>query len=60
MRVIAAATAGVEHKIDLEKMKVGKQAMVALKSAYGGALMFMMLGAMASIGLGPLGSASGW
>lgn len=55
MRVIAAATAGVEHKIDLEKMKVGKQAMVALKSAYGGALMFVMLGAMANISLGPLG-----
>jgi predicted GTPase len=48
------ATAEVEHKIDLEKMKVGKQAMVALKSAYGGGLMFMMLGAMAGITLGPL------
>ena len=35
----------VEHKIELEKMKAGKQAMVALKSAYGGALMFTMLGA---------------
>jgi len=44
----------VEHKIELEKMKVGKQAMVALKSAYGGALMFTMLGAMTGIVLGPL------
>jgi hypothetical protein len=47
--------AKVEHKIDLEKMKVGKQAMVALKSAYGGALMFVMLGAMTGVTLGPLG-----
>ena len=54
-QLITAATARVEHKIDLEKMKVGKQAMVALKSAYGGALMFVMLGAMANISLGPLG-----
>ncbi|HLU46245.1 MAG TPA: dynamin family protein [Natronosporangium sp.] len=48
------AAAVVEHKVDLEKMKVGKQAMVALKSAYGGGLMFMMLGTMAGISLGPL------
>jgi hypothetical protein len=47
--------AKVEHKIDLEKMKIGKQAMVALKSAYGGALMFVMLGAMTGVTLGPLG-----
>ena len=46
--------ARVEHKIELEKMKVGKQAMVALKSAYGGALMFTMLGSMAGIALGPI------
>jgi GTPase SAR1 family protein/gas vesicle protein len=44
----------VEHKIELERMKVGKQAMVALKSAYGGALMFTMLGAMTGIVLGPI------
>jgi Dynamin family len=44
----------VDHKIQLEKMKAGKQAMVALKSAYGGALMFTMLGAMTGIVLGPL------
>lgn len=49
------AGARVEHKIELQKMKVGKQAMVALKSAYGGALMFVMLGAMTGISLGPLG-----
>ncbi|HEX6871030.1 MAG TPA: dynamin family protein, partial [Micromonosporaceae bacterium] len=45
---------GVEHKIELEKMKAGKQAMVALKSAYGGALMFTMLAAMTGIVLGPI------
>jgi hypothetical protein len=44
----------VEHKIELDKMKAGKQAMVALKSAYGGALMFTMLGALTGIVLGPL------
>jgi hypothetical protein len=49
------AGAQVEHKLELDKMKVGKQAMVALKSAYGGALMFVMLGAMTGISLGPLG-----
>jgi hypothetical protein len=43
-----------EHKIELDKMKVGKQAMVALKSAYGGVLMFTMLGALTGIVLGPL------
>jgi hypothetical protein len=46
--------AAVEHKIELQKMKAGKQAMVALKSAYGGALMFTMLGAMTGIVLGPI------
>jgi hypothetical protein len=49
------AAAQIQHKLELEKMKVGKQAMVALKSAYGGALMFVMLGAMTGITLGPLG-----
>lgn len=49
------AKAQVDHKIELEKMKVGKQAMVALKSAYGGAIMFVMLGAMTGISLGPIG-----
>jgi hypothetical protein len=49
------AGAQVDHKIELSKMKLGKQAMVALKSAYGGALMFVMLGAMTGVTLGPLG-----
>lgn len=48
------SNARVEHKIELEKMRVRKQAMVALKSAYGGALMFTMLGSLAGIMLGPL------
>jgi hypothetical protein len=45
----------VEHKIELDKMNARKQAMVALKSAYGGALMFTMLGALMGISLGPIG-----
>ena len=45
----------VEHKIELDKMKAGKQAMVALKSAYGGALMFTMLGSLMGVALGPIG-----
>jgi len=45
----------VEHKIELEKMRAGKQAMVALKSAYGGALMFTMLGSLMGVALGPIG-----
>lgn len=49
------SSARIEHKIELAKMKAGKQAMVALKSAYGGALMFMALGSMAGIALGPIG-----
>jgi hypothetical protein len=44
----------VEHKIEMERMKAGKQAMVALKSAYGGVLMFTMLGALTGITLGPI------
>ncbi|MFY1632126.1 dynamin family protein [Solwaraspora sp. WMMB335] len=48
-------TAEVEHKIELEKMKLRKQAMVALKSAYGGALMFVMLGTLVGVSLGPIG-----
>jgi hypothetical protein len=48
------AGAQVDHKLELDRMKVGKQAMVALKSAYGGALMFVMLGALTGITLGPL------
>jgi hypothetical protein len=45
----------VEHKIELDKMNARKQAMVALKSAYGGALMFTMLGALMGVSLGPIG-----
>jgi hypothetical protein len=46
--------ARVEHKIELDKMTTGKKAMVMLKSAYGGALMFTMLASMAGVVLGPL------
>ncbi|MEV4714087.1 dynamin family protein [Micromonospora sp. NPDC049374] len=53
--VSVAGAAQFEHKIELAKMKVGKQAMVALKSAYGGALMFTMLGTLAGVALGPIG-----
>ncbi|RSM64514.1 dynamin [Actinoplanes sp. ATCC 53533] len=53
--VSLAGAAQVDHKIELAKMKVGKQAMVALKSAYGGALMFTMLGTLAGVALGPIG-----
>ncbi len=49
-----AGSVDVDHNIDLEKMKVGKQAMVALKSAYGGAIMFVMIGLMTGITLGPI------
>lgn len=45
----------IESKVELEKMKAGKQAMVALRSAYSGALMFTMLGSLAGVALGPLG-----
>jgi gas vesicle protein len=47
--------ARVKHRIELDKMTVGKQAMVALKGAYGGALMFIVLGALTGITLGPIG-----
>ena len=46
--------ARIEHKIELDKMTAGKKAMVMLKSAYGGALMFTMLASMAGVALGPL------
>jgi gas vesicle protein len=49
-----ATSIEVDHNIDLDKMKVGKQAMVALKSAYGGAIMFVMLGVMVGFTLGPI------
>jgi hypothetical protein len=48
-------TADVDHDIRLEKMSVGKQTMVALKSMYGGLLMFTMLGGLVGVALGPIG-----
>ncbi|MFC4070431.1 dynamin family protein [Actinoplanes subglobosus] len=50
-----ATVADFQHKIDLERMRITKQAMVALKSAYGGALMFIILGSMIGVSLGPIG-----
>jgi hypothetical protein len=49
-----ATSVQVDDNLDLDKMKTGKQAMVALKSAYGGAIMFVMLGMMTGITLGPI------
>ncbi len=48
------ASTEVEHKMELDKMGVGKQAMTALKNSYMGILMFTMLGSMAGLALGPL------
>ncbi len=45
----------IDANVELEKMRVGKQAMVAMKSAYSGAIMFTMLSSMAGIALGPIG-----
>ncbi|GGN63652.1 dynamin [Actinoplanes lobatus] len=50
-----ATVADFQHKIDLDRMKLTKQAMVALKSAYGGALMFIILGSLVGVSLGPIG-----
>ncbi|GAA4946586.1 dynamin family protein [Actinoplanes utahensis] len=50
-----AAVTDFEHKIDLQRMRLPKQAMVALKSAYGGALMFIILGSLVGVQLGPIG-----
>ncbi|MDM4719501.1 dynamin family protein [Micromonospora sp. WMMA1363] len=50
-----AARAGEHKDLDLTKMTVGKQAMVALKNAYTGGLMFTMLGSLLGLGLGPIG-----
>jgi hypothetical protein len=50
-----ATLAEFEHKIDLQRMRVPKQAMVALKNAYGGALMFIILGSLVGVQLGPIG-----
>ncbi|MEV6303144.1 dynamin family protein [Actinoplanes sp. NPDC051861] len=50
-----AEVADFQHKIDLKRMRMGKQAMVALKNAYGGALMFIILGSLVGVSLGPIG-----
>ena len=49
------AAGEVGEDLDLKKMRVVKQAMVAMKSAYGGAVMFSLLGSMVGIVLGPIG-----
>ena len=48
------AQTGMDRKVDLAKMTLGKQAMTALRGSYMGILMFTMLGSMAGIALGPL------
>jgi hypothetical protein len=48
-------SASVEHNISLDKMGVAKQALVAMRSMYGGLLMFTMLGSLVGIALGPIG-----
>jgi hypothetical protein len=50
-----ATVADFQHKIDLKRMRLTKQAMVALKNAYGGALMFIILGSLVGVSLGPIG-----
>ena len=49
-----ATSVEVDHNLDLTRMSTGKQAWVALRSAYGGAIMFVMLGALTGFTLGPL------
>lgn len=49
------ATGEVDQDLDLKKMRVVKQALVAVKSAYGSAVMFSLLGSMVGIVLGPIG-----
>lgn len=41
--------------VEFAKMGMGKQTMVALRSSYGGALMFTMLSSMVGVALGPIG-----
>jgi hypothetical protein len=50
----AVAGAEVDHNMDLKKMRAVKQVMVAFKSAYGGAIMFGVVGSMVGIALGPI------
>ncbi len=51
--LLAQAMGG--RDVEFGKMGVGKQTMVALRSSYGGALMFTMLSSMAGVALGPIG-----
>ncbi len=44
-----------DDAIEFTTMGMGKQTMVALRSSYGGALMFTMLSSMVGIALGPIG-----
>ncbi len=44
----------VDHKIELARMGVGKQAMTVLRSGYGGTVMFIMLGMTLGVTLGPI------
>jgi hypothetical protein len=50
-----ASVAEFDHKIDLQRMRITRQAMVALKNAYGGALMFIIIGSLVGVSLGPIG-----
>jgi dynamin family protein len=43
------------ENLDLAKMRAVKQGLVALKAAYGGAMMFTVIGSMVGIMLGPIG-----
>jgi gas vesicle protein len=52
-RPVAAGTE-LEHGLDLKKMAAVKQVMVAFKSAYGGAIMFGVVGSMVGVALGPI------
>jgi GTPase Era involved in 16S rRNA processing/rubrerythrin len=47
--------AQLDTNVKLEKMSVGKQTILALRSSYSGMIMFTMLSSMAHIALGPLG-----
>jgi replication fork clamp-binding protein CrfC len=46
---------GGGKEVEFGKMSVGKQTMIALRSSYGGTLMFTALGGMAGVALGPIG-----
>lgn len=49
------AAGEVGDDLDLSKMRVVKQALLAMKSAYGGAMMFTVVGSMFGVILGPIG-----